>query len=831
MKNSENKKSTFQPVKKKPGNAFFLQNGEGDFFSGNGIFGGGQSTRPFFTPSNPVQRVEVPQEEETTQLKSIFESEQQPIQKVSNNSNNTNQNNANQSENNTGMPDDLKAGVEGLSGLDMSDVKVHYNSDKPAQLQAHAYAQGTDIHLAPGEEKHLPHETWHVVQQKQGRVKPTIQMKGKVDINEDAGLEKEADEMGEKALQMKATDQAQLRMETTSNETIQRVAKNDNPNNYKAQRSAYFPSGRQNQYDSLREKIGTENINLINDTNLILAVFEKNKGDQLANVVLGLNATADVQALSGIFAHLGANNFRAFLQLPVGFIQDYIDPQAPRTVSNDELAVLFNNYLRVGGFGGFQANRFATFVDHYNNQGNYYNFATNNFVSLHDDYKTYLESTLGGGDRVRYDAFAGDLFTGKEFQNNTLSDVNGWQNDMQRATRRQIDLINTGIPLPVNQLPSVPDTYSGETDTALQTIDNHRAAVRARVGNSHPKMRTLIRYLKERNEHQILNVDQDYQNVFGHQIIDHNHIITPLYSHQWEAAFVDAVDNMPANRGDVINYANIDSPSLNRLRVALHGIDGANAPNLTNLLKIIGKTQNNNPGRVNAALEHLASLNTALPNADNFPNNLPFGNRAGGLSGHFKKHVLGVGNIDLAEPPLWLAALNLGITRADFGNMRPMDERDMFVNYTSIPVVNWYKFASPYYWRQQSSEQRGDTRHWNKAGDYFRNRVNNADTPNQAKMLAYFQGGGIDNDDPYAVRLAALYQNNYDAYVSNAFDHATHRYVYFSNERVFINAYQGTNFIVASYVNGQFDFSSGYKPQVGGQGKYNNERPNRFWEI
>ena len=127
MKNSENKKSTFQPVKKKPGNAFFLQNGEGDFFSGNGIFGGGQSTRPFFTPSNPVQRVEVPQEEETTQLKSIFESEQQPIQKVSNNSNNTNQNNANQSENNTGMPDDLKAGVEGLSGLDMSDVKVHYN--------------------------------------------------------------------------------------------------------------------------------------------------------------------------------------------------------------------------------------------------------------------------------------------------------------------------------------------------------------------------------------------------------------------------------------------------------------------------------------------------------------------------------------------------------------------------------------------------------------------------------------------------------------------------------------------------------------------------------
>lgn len=59
----------------------------------------------------------------------------------------------------------------------MKDVKVNYNSDKPAQLQAHAYAQGNEIHIAPGQEKHLPHEAWHVAQQKQGRVKPTLQMK------------------------------------------------------------------------------------------------------------------------------------------------------------------------------------------------------------------------------------------------------------------------------------------------------------------------------------------------------------------------------------------------------------------------------------------------------------------------------------------------------------------------------------------------------------------------------------------------------------------------------------------------------------------------------
>ena len=101
-------------------------------------------------------------------------------------------------ENNTGLPDQLKSGIESLSGISLDDVKVHYNSPQPAQLNAHAYAQGSDIHVAPGQERHLPHEAWHVVQQAQGRVKPTLQMKG-VSINDDGGLEREADVMGGKA--------------------------------------------------------------------------------------------------------------------------------------------------------------------------------------------------------------------------------------------------------------------------------------------------------------------------------------------------------------------------------------------------------------------------------------------------------------------------------------------------------------------------------------------------------------------------------------------------------------------------------------------------------
>ena len=106
-------------------------------------------------------------------------------------------------DNQTGLPDNLKSGIESLSGHSMDDVNVHYNSAQPAQLNAHAFAQGSDIHVASGQEKHLPHEAWHVVQQKQGRVQPTRQMKGKVNINDDEGLEHEADVMGEKALQKK----------------------------------------------------------------------------------------------------------------------------------------------------------------------------------------------------------------------------------------------------------------------------------------------------------------------------------------------------------------------------------------------------------------------------------------------------------------------------------------------------------------------------------------------------------------------------------------------------------------------------------------------------
>lgn len=147
-----------------------------------------------------------------------------------------------QKKNNTGLPDNLKSGIENLSGYSMDDVKVHYNSNKPAQLNAHAYAQGNQIHLASGQEKHLAHEAWHVVQQKQGRVKPTVNVNGAA-VNDSEALEKEADIMGGKALQRKSKDSS---VNEASSDDLKIV---DNRPEFKDQKNMQLMIQRQSTHD------------------------------------------------------------------------------------------------------------------------------------------------------------------------------------------------------------------------------------------------------------------------------------------------------------------------------------------------------------------------------------------------------------------------------------------------------------------------------------------------------------------------------------------------------------------------------------------------------
>ena len=149
------------------------------------------------SPAEPAQLQDMPEEEELLQGK--FEPVQRAQPEI----------NSSARDNNTGLPDQLKAGIESLSGMSLDNVNVHYNSSQPAQLNALAYAQGNNIHVASGQEQHLPHEVWHVVQQAQGRVQPTMQMQD-VPINDDEDLENEADVMGMQAKQLSSETAAQL---------------------------------------------------------------------------------------------------------------------------------------------------------------------------------------------------------------------------------------------------------------------------------------------------------------------------------------------------------------------------------------------------------------------------------------------------------------------------------------------------------------------------------------------------------------------------------------------------------------------------------------------
>ncbi len=130
--------------------------------------------------------------------------------------------------NKTGLPAQLKSGMENLSGKNLDHVRVHYNSSKPALVQAHAYAQGSHIHLASGQEKHLPHELGHVIQQMDGRV-PAISSVGGTALNDNPALENEATAMGERALSLSQdksknnhVSQAKSVHKNNNNEPIQR---------------------------------------------------------------------------------------------------------------------------------------------------------------------------------------------------------------------------------------------------------------------------------------------------------------------------------------------------------------------------------------------------------------------------------------------------------------------------------------------------------------------------------------------------------------------------------------------------------------------------------
>lgn len=203
-----------------------------------------------------------------------------------------------QVENRTGLPDPLKIGLEQLSGLDLSTIRVHYNAPEPKHFRARAYTQGTNIYLAPGQERHLPHEGWHAVQQMQARVRPTAYL-GRVPLNNDAGLEREAETMGASAAGASNTsrkiDVTQPRPNTSpTNQPLQRKPEDaikelvDKSRTRVEEKYEIFKVARQKAPISLNSVVRTKGY-----ANLILAIQEARSEEEVRPFVEKWNEGID----------------------------------------------------------------------------------------------------------------------------------------------------------------------------------------------------------------------------------------------------------------------------------------------------------------------------------------------------------------------------------------------------------------------------------------------------------------------------------------------------------------------------------------------------------
>ena len=104
------------------------------------------------------------------------------------------------------MPEDVKGKMEGAMGADFSSVKIETNSKQAQEMGALAFAQGESVHFAPGQfdpsskkgQELIGHELAHIQQQREGKVTANAQVGGAA-INNDKGLEAEADRIGKAA--------------------------------------------------------------------------------------------------------------------------------------------------------------------------------------------------------------------------------------------------------------------------------------------------------------------------------------------------------------------------------------------------------------------------------------------------------------------------------------------------------------------------------------------------------------------------------------------------------------------------------------------------------
>ena len=311
-------------------------------------------------------------------------------------------------------------------------------------------------------------------------------------------------------------------------------------------------------------------------------------------------------------------------------------------------------------------------------------------------------------------------------------------------------------------------------------------------------MQTLLTLLSATPAVQLFQAIQIYVTRGIVQALTAAHQPAPIWAATWELAFAQDLNGLAVGpRTHVVNWINGAPGRLNILRVHFHAIDGGAAPNFNALWQVVGRVFTDNRPQLGTFLANVQDIMAAEPHE--YDVNLPYGNRgtppAVGLVGHFKKHVLGLGNVDVGEPQRWFNLLNLvgQVTRAHLGALTNPQELAIFA-----------------------------------ANGIVGGTVLNGGQA--AQLIVLCQAGGPNVDVP-GNALAAAFGNQYYQAVSNAYDNATGSYIYYQGGRVKINTYHAASniFAVAAWENNIFDFSSGYIPLMGAQAKWQHEEPLRLW--
>lgn len=104
--------------------------------------------------------------------------------------------------NQTNIPISIKSELEESSGVSLDNVRVKYNSSLPKSVGALATTKGTNIDIAPNQEKHLKHELGHAIDYLAGgNQQQTMKYSGEA-IDSSQASEKRADDYasGKKAI-------------------------------------------------------------------------------------------------------------------------------------------------------------------------------------------------------------------------------------------------------------------------------------------------------------------------------------------------------------------------------------------------------------------------------------------------------------------------------------------------------------------------------------------------------------------------------------------------------------------------------------------------------